>query len=195
MSIFTPSLSYRPFKYPWAVEAEKDRRISMMWHENQIELVDDLRQYTSKDGMKTANVSHENNKLILNKLLMLFTEMDASVGEGYTKLLPHIGNNEIRTLMMTNAAREITHQRSYALAAEAFGFTDAQWGEFREYKEMLDKINLLGTDVGDLSVPLNWAKYLVTILLGEGISLFGAFACLLNFKRFGLMMGFNVVNE
>lgn len=195
MSIFEKSKSYRPFKYPWAVEAEKKHAIDMHWHENQTDLADDLRQYHSKDGMKTETVSHESNKNILNKLLMLFTEMDASVGEGYTKLLPHIKNNEIRTLLITHTAREVRHQRAYALAAETFGFTSTQWGEFQQYAEMRDKLDLLAQDVGDLSNPLNFAKYLSVILLGEGISLFGAFSCLLNLKRYGMMMGFNVVNE
>lgn len=195
MSIFEESKSYRPFKYPWAVEAEKKHTIDMHWHENQTDLADDLRQYHSKDGMKTDNVSHESNKNILNKLLMLFTEMDASVGEGYTRLLPHVKNNEIRTLLIVHAAREVRHQRAYALAAETFGFTSTQWGEFQQYEEMRNKLELLVQNVGDLSKPINFAKYLGVILLGEGISLFGAFSCLLNLKRYGLMMGFNVVNE
>lgn len=195
MSIFKTSESYRPFSYQWAVDMEQEHRISMHWHENQVDLADDLRQYNSKDGMRTDNVSHEDNKNILNKLLLLFTEMDANVGEGYTKLLSHIGNNEIRTMMMTFAAREITHQRSYALAAETFGFSNSQWRGFRQYEEMMGKLDLLTNTIGDLSQPLNFAKYLAVVFMGEGISLFGAFACLLNLKRHGLMMGFNVVNE
>jgi len=195
MSIFKQSKSYRPFQYNWAVDIEQSHRIDMHWHENQVDLADDLRQYNSASGMKTDNVSHEDNKAILKKLLLLFTEMDANVGAGYTKLLPHIGNNEIRTMMMTFAAREITHQRGYALAAETFGFTNSEWEGFQEYEEMLDKLDMLTQDVGDLSEPLNFAKYLSVIFMGEGISLFGAFACLLNLKRHGLMMGFNVVNE
>ena len=50
--IFTESTTYRPFIYPWAVEAEKKQRIDMYWHEGQIDLQDDLRQYNSKDGLK-----------------------------------------------------------------------------------------------------------------------------------------------
>lgn len=196
MSIFEKSTSYRPFKYGWAVEAEKQRRIDMHWHENQIELTDDIRQYNTKGGMATENVSHENNKKILDMLLLVFTEMDVNVGAGYTKLLPYIGNNEIRTLMLTNAAREITHARSYALAAESFGYTSSQWRGFVEYSQMMDKIELLSEKgYDDLSKPLHFAKYLTAILLGEGISLFGAFACMLNLKRHGIMTGFNVVNE
>lgn len=194
--IFKANTAYRPFHYPWAVEMEKQHRIDMHWHEFDVDLQDDLRQYNAPDGMATPNVSHDDNKQMLEKLLLLFTEMDSAVGEGYTKLLPYVRNNEVRTLMMTFAAREITHQRGYALAAETFGYTNSQWAEFREYQEMMDKLDLFSEGVSeDLSQPINFAKYLTTILLGEGIALFGAFACLLNLKRHGLMMGFNVVNE
>lgn len=195
MSIFEENISYRPFRYQWAVEAEKRHRVDMHWHEGQVELQDDLRQFLSKDGMATKNVSHESNKNMLEHLIMLFTEMDAQVGGGYARLLKHVKNNEIRTMWFTFGAREVTHQRAYALSAETFGFTNSDWSRFREYKEMSDKIDLLTTDVGDLEDKLNFAKMLSVVLLGEGISLFGAFACLLNLRRFGLMMGFNTINE
>ncbi len=195
MSIFIENIAYRPFIYTWAVEAEKRHRIDMHWHENQVELADDLRQFISKNGMATTNVTHDQNKYTTEMLIMLFTEMDVQVGCGYSQLLSHVKNNEIRTLWMTFAAREVTHQRGYALAAETFGYTNSDWAEFRQYKEMMDKIDLITQDVGDLSDKLNFAKMLAVILLGEGISLFGAFACLLNLKRYGLMLNFNTVNE
>jgi|SRR5690554_2986831 len=195
LSVFTDNVAYRPFQYPWAVEAEKKHRISMHWHEDQVELQDDLRQFMNEGGMATKNVSHESNKNMLEKLIMLFTEMDVQVGGGYAKLLSHVKNNEIRTLWFTFAAREVTHQRGYALAAETFGFTNSDWSEFKKYKQMQDKIDILTQDLGDLSNKLNFAKFLSVVFLGEGISLFGAFACLLNLRRFGIAQNFNTVNE
>jgi ribonucleotide reductase beta subunit family protein with ferritin-like domain len=194
MSVFEESKSYRPFLYPWAVEAAKKHAIDMHWHVHQVELQDDLRQYNSKDGLKTSNVSHEVNKDIVDKVLCLFTEMDKTVAGGYTKLLPHIGNNEVRNLLLTFASREVVHQQAYALLAETFGFSDEDWLQFSEYVEMQDKIDIMeGDDV--IGTDLDKAKLLVRILLGEGIGLFAAFACLLNFKRHGLFVGFNDVNQ
>ena len=195
MSIFEKSVAYRPFKYPKFVEAEKKHRVDMHWTETQVELADDLRQYNSKGGLETPNVTHERHKLLLDKLLPLFTEMDSSVGAGYCQLLPHVGNNETRSLLMTQAAREITHFKGYALANETFGFPESSWVEFHEYEEMQEKIDLLTPSNADLSISLNWCYLLGQILLGEGIALFGSFTCLLNFKRFGLLMGFNDVNS
>lgn len=196
MSIFKESKAYRPFQYIWAVEAAKKHSIDMHWHENQIELQDDLRQYNSKDGLKTKNVSHEVNKLILDRTLCLFTELDKTVGEGYTKLLPFVKNNEIRNMMMTFASREVIHQRAYALAAESFGFSDSDWLAFADYAEMREKIDTMTDSYvkEDMSDKLKFAINLAQLLLGEGIGLFAAFTVLLNMKRHGLLVGFNDVN-
>jgi len=195
MSVFVRSETYRPFKYPWAVEEAKRHSIDMFWDVHEVDLIDDLRQYKSEGGLETKNVSHAQNKRLIDTLLCLFTELDKTVGEGYTKILPHILNNEIRNLLMTFSCREVTHQRAYALAAETFGFADSDWLAFKDYVQMQDKLDLLNSDLGDLSVPLNACKHLGKILLGEKIGLFGAFTSFLNLKRYGLLIGFNDVNQ
>ena len=197
MSIFTESKSYRPFSYPWAVEAAQRHSIDMMWDIHQVELQDDLRQYNSKDGLATQNVSHTTNQNIVKKTLCLFTEMDKTVGDGYTKILNKVQNNEIRNMLMTFAQREVVHQRAYALAAETFGFTDSDWSEFSEYAEMREKLDVMSRSFykEDTSPTLAFAIDLVQIAIGEGIGLFGAFASLLNFKRWGKLVGFNDINQ
>lgn len=195
MSVFERSASYRPFKYPFAVEAAKKHSIDMHWAEHQVELQDDLIQYNSQQGLKTENVTHAQNKATLDFNLSLFTELDKTVGEGYTKLLHMIGNNEIRNMLMTFAAREVIHQRAYALAAETFGFPDDSWVLFTEYVEMQDKIEVMTGGGEPANTKLGAAKLLVRILLGEGIALFVAFASLLNLKRHGLLINFNDVNQ
>ena len=198
MSIFKESKSYRPFTYPWMVDAEKKHAIEMHWHEGQVDLQSDIQQYYSANGLATKSVSHKVNKEILDKILCLFTEMDKAVGLGYTKLLPLVDNNECRTLLMTQAAREIRHQRGYALGAETFGFSDSDWLVFSKYVEMQDKIDLMTKDLldgRDVSKPYKFCVLLSQILLGEGIGLFTAFSVLLNYKRFGLITGFNDINQ
>ncbi len=197
MSVFKTSEAYRPFLYSWAVEAAKKHSIDMHWHENQIELQDDLRQYNSKDGLKTKNVSHEVHKNIVDKVICLFTEMDKTVGEGYTKVLPFVRNNEIRNMMMTFASREVIHQRSYALLAETFGFSDSDWIAFADYAEMREKLDTMVDSycTNDMRDEMKFSVGLAQLLLGEGIGLFAAFTVLLNFKRQGLFVGFNDVNS
>lgn len=195
MSIFSESLSYRPFKYPSAVQKEKEEVIDKYWHEGQIDLQTDLGQYFSKDGLATPNFSHEYNKRNIDTLLLFFTQLDMSVAGGYVELLPHAKNNEIRCLLIQQAAKEVRHQRAYALAGESFGFEDADWSKFTKYKALVDKVDVMCSDIGDLSKPLNFAKKLAQVLLGEGIGLFAAFTSLLNLKRSGILMGFNDVNS
>jgi ribonucleotide reductase beta subunit family protein with ferritin-like domain len=197
MSVFKESGSYRPFQYPWAIEAADKQEIDMYWSIKQVNLQDDVQQYNSRDGLKTATVSHDQNKNILDKTLCLFTEMDRTVGMGYSDLLRYICNNEIRVLFFRQANREATHQSSYALAAETFGFSDKDWTAFAEYAEMREKLDVMG---GEL-IPegardeLVAAIKLTRILLGEGIGLFGAFSTLLNMKRHGILVGFNDINQ
>lgn len=197
MSIFEESRSYRPFQYSWAVEAAQKHSIEMYWDIHQVNLQDDIQQYFSKDGLATQNVSHDQNKNILDRTLCLFTEMDRTVGAGYTKMMSNIRNNEIRNMFLTFASREVTHQRAYALCAETFGFSDQDWIAFSDYIEMVDKLDVMTADFipEGASEELKTCVLLSQVLLGEGIGLFAAFATLLNLPRHGLMIGFNDVNE
>jgi len=197
LSVFKESQSYRPFTYSWAADAAQRHAIEMFWDVHQINLQDDIQQYFSKEGMKTATVSHDQNKGLLDATLCLFTEMDSTVAGGYTEVLPFIKNNEIRNMMLTFAAREVTHQRAYALAAETFGFNNSDWIKFAQYKEMVDKLDVMAEDMVPFGArdELRAAIKLTQILLGEGVGLFGAFATLLNMKRCGIMNGFNDINE
>lgn len=193
MSVFEENRSYRPFKYPKLVEMAKTHSIDMHWHEGQVDLTDDLRQYNSKDGLKTKNVSHEVNKHIIDSILCLFTELDKTVAGGYTKLLPHINNNEVRNWFLTAGSREVIHQRAYALAAETFGFEEDDWVAFTEYTEMQDKLDIMTS--GEIYHEYDVAVELAKLLLGEGIGLFAAFATLLNYKRCGILVGVNDINQ
>lgn len=195
MSVFKESKSYRPFTYGWAVEDAKKHSIDMAWDVHQVELQDDLRQYNTKGGLATKDVSHETNKFIVDKILCLFTEMDKTVAAGYIELLPYIKNNEIRTWFLTAAQREVVHQRAYALLAETFGFTDKDWSSFADYAEMREKLDIMIASNLEGRDEYKAAVILATILLSEGIGLFAAFSCLLNYKRQGLFMGFNDVNQ
>ncbi len=196
MSVFNQTKTYRPFTYPWAMELAIEHNQDLYWETHQIDMIDDIRQYHGEGGLATANASHEATKNMLNKVLALFTQMDMEAGGLYCKLLPHIGNNEIRNMWMNFASRESTHQRGYAMGVEVLEMPESTWGEFMEYVEMSDKIETMtNLDGMDLTKPVDFAKVVGQLLLAEGICLFGAFACMLNLKRFGLMMGLNMINE
>ena len=197
MSIFKESLAYRPFIYTWAAEASKRQSQELYWHTGQIQMIDDIAQYNSADGLKTPTMTHAQNKDIIKKLACLFTELDRTVGEGYTKIVGFVKNNEIRNVLIEQMAKEVMHQRAYALLAESFGFSDSEWMAFAEYKEMRDKIDVMQEQLfeDDDRDEMKFCVGLGQLLLGEGMGLFVAFASLLNYKRFGTIMGFNDVNQ
>jgi ribonucleotide reductase beta subunit family protein with ferritin-like domain len=91
----------------------------------------------------------------------------------------------------------VTPQRAYALAGDTNGLMVADWSSFHEYAEMRGKLDLMSDDLTKPTYrdELNATISLCQILLGEGIGLFAAFANLLNFKRFGLQIGFNDINQ
>jgi len=178
------------------MELAAEQNISLAWHENQIDLSTDIAQFHTEGGLATPNVSHEANKNNLTKMLTLFTQMDVAAGELYAVLIPYVKNNECRNWFFAAGNKEGIHQRSYALAVETLDFPESTWGEFMEYKQMQDKIELMtNVDDRDHSRPLDFAKSLVQLLLAEGICLFGAFANMLNMKRFGKITGTNTINE
>lgn len=195
--MFQESLSYRPFKYAFAVEAAKRQMIDLHWDVHQLDLTDDVRQYHSPGGMSTPSVSHDVNKEILRKCITLFTEMDREVAGGYARILPYVKNNEIRNWIVTAMCKEVTHQRAYATAAETFGFDNEAWEGFYVYKEMTDKLDVMSDIMWDEADrdQMKFCIGLSQVLLGEGIGLFGAFSALLNFKRWGKIIGFNDVNQ
>lgn len=197
MSVFKESSSYRPFTYPWAMEAAKKHSIDMFWDVHQVQLQDDLREFNMMGGLTTPNIPHAINKRKLELILPLFTEMDKTVAGGYKKLLHYFKNNEIGNLLLTQAAREVTHQRAYALAGETYGLVDADWSSFHNYVEMRDKLDAMTEDLTkpEYRDELNGLLLLTQVLLGEGIGLFAAFSELLNLKRFGKQMGFNDINQ
>ena len=91
------------------------------------------------------------------------------------------------------AGREGVHQRAYALLNDTLGLGDSFYDEFLEYKEMKDKYDFMldMTNKSYRDIGISLAKQ----CLLEGVCLFASFAMLLNFSRFGKMMGMGDVNK
>ena len=72
MSVLEPSTSYKPFKYPWAVNMAIDHE-KIHWGEWEAKLQDDVTQW--KSGKLT-----EAEKNHITQILRLFTQSDVAVG-------------------------------------------------------------------------------------------------------------------
>lgn len=186
MSLLTFSNTYKPFKYPWAMEiANKHEQIH--WIQEEVDLQDDVNEW------KTGNVTPEQKEFI-TQILRLFTQTDVQVGQNYCdQFIPTFKNNEIRAMLLAFAAREGIHQRAYALLNETLGLPDDEFTAFLEYEEMENKAVFMSDS--DVSTTEGLGEALAKTVVNEGVMLFSAFIMLLAFKREGQMLGMNKVVE
>ena len=186
VTMVTPSESYKPFRYPWAVELTK-RHEQAHWIEDEIDLSDDVSDWKS-DKLK------DNEKDFITQVLRLFTQSDVAVGQNYYEFfIPKLKNNEIRNMLGSFAAREGIHQRAYALLNDTLGLPESEFQSFLEYKAMSNKVDFMREN--DISNYSNLAMAIAKSVMSEGISLFASFVMLLNFQRFGKMKGMCKVVE
>src|SRR6056300_116168 len=180
MSLLESNVTYKPFKYPWAVTyATEHERIH--WIEDELELQTDV-NHGKSDVVTKSEKNH------ITQILRLFTQTDVAVGTNYLEFyIPKFKNNEIRAMLTSFASREFIHQRSYALLNDTLGLPEEEFSTFLEYQQMADKIEFMADiDVGTQS---GLAKAVARSVINEGMSLFSAFVMLLNYQRTGKMRG------
>jgi len=186
MGLLEQNKSYKPFSYPWAVSyATEHERIH--WIEDELELQTDVSHWKS-GKLSTQEKNH------ITQILRLFTQTDVAVGTNYLEYyIPKFKNNEIRAMLTAFASREFIHQRAYALLNDTLGLPEEEFTAFLEYQQMADKVEFMGDiDVHSLS---GTGLAIARSVLNEGMSLFSAFAMLLNYQRFGKMPGMCTVVE
>jgi len=180
------STSYKPFKYPWAVTyATEHERIH--WIEDELELQTDVNHWKS-GKLSDAEKNH------ITQILRLFTQTDVAVGTNYLEYyIPKFKNNEIRAMLTSFASREFIHQRSYALLNDTLGLPEEEFTVFADIPAMQEKLDFMG-DIDVHSVS-GTAMAIARSVMNEGMSLFSAFAMLLNYQRYGKMPGMCTVVE
>ena len=180
MSLTNYSETYKPFNYPWAMEiAESHEKIH--WGSWEAKLQEDVNQWKS-DTITKEEKNH------ITQILRLFTQSDVQVGGNYCDLfIPKFKNNEIRSMLLSFANREGTHQRSYALLNDTLGLPEEEYSAFLEYEELKSKIEFMQDN--DVATKRGLGLALAQSACNEGMSLFSAFVMLLNYQRFGKMKG------
>ena len=180
MSLTSPSVVFKPFQYPWAMEFAVDHE-KVHWGEWEAKLQDDVAQW-------------QNGKLLpkeknhITQILRLFTQSDVAVGTNYLEhYVRQFKNNEIRAMLTSFANREFVHQRAYALLNDTLGLPEEEYSAFLNYKQMKEKIEFMGQI--DTNSQAGLAKAIARSVMNEGMSLFSAFAMLLNYQRYGKMKG------
>lgn len=186
MSLLEYNQVYKPFSYEWAMKLAFDHE-DIHWHEGELNLSGDVEQWS-----RGKLLPEEKN--LITQILRLFTQTDAQVGQNYCDLfIPKFKNNEIRCMLLSFASREGIHQRAYALLNDTLGLPDSEYSAFLTYSAMADKIEFM--QVNDVSTKAGLGQALAQTVCNEGMSLFAAFAMLLNFQRDKKMLGMCKVAE
>lgn len=185
-TLFKENLVYKPFAHAWAVETTVEHE-KLHWVEAEVPLGDDVSQWK---GGKIA----PGEKDFITQILKMFTAQDVLVGGFYYDLLiPVFKNNEVRNMLGSFAVREGTHQRAYALLNDTLGLPESDYAAFLQYTEMKAKAEF-ATDASTDTLD-DLAVTLARGVINEGLSLFASFVMLLNFQRFGKMMGLSKIVE
>ena len=180
------SVTYKPFRYPWAVEMAQNHE-KIHWIADEVSLEDDVHEWKS-------NKLSQGEKDFIRSVLTLFVQSDVNVGENYINYYLRIfKNNEIRKMLTSFASREYIHQESYGLFNDTMGFPESEYSAFLEIEEMRDKHDFM-LDI-DIHTKEGKGLSIAKSVINEGLVLFSSFAMLLNFQRFGKLKGFAKINE
>lgn len=179
IELFRPSAAYKPFRYPEAF-AYYDRQQRAHWLANEVPLGQD-----TKDWLTLG----EAERNLLTQVFRFFVQGDVDVSEGYaTRFLHRFPVTEVRMMLTSFANTESIHMHAYSLLLDTVGMPETEYQAFKDYQAMRDKHAYL-QNIPDNTLPdLAYALGVYSGLI-EGVQLFSSFAILLNFTRYGKMLG------
>jgi ribonucleoside-diphosphate reductase beta chain len=176
----TPSIGYKPFRYPWAYEFWR-RQQQVHWMPEEVPLGEDVKDWASKLSDQERN--------LLTQIFRFFTQSDIEVNDNYMERYSRVFKpTEIKMMLASFSNIETIHVAAYALLLETIGMPDSEFAAFYDYQEMRDKHDYMGkfgveTDADILRTVAMFGAFT------EGLQLFASFAMLMNFPRFNKMKG------
>jgi ribonucleoside-diphosphate reductase beta chain len=176
----TPSIGYKPFRYPWAYEFWR-RQQQVHWVPEEVPLGEDVKDWASKltDGERN----------LLTQIFRFFTQADVEVNDNYMERYARVFKpTEIKMMLASFSNIETVHIAAYALLLETIGMPETEFQAFMEYGALRDKHDYMGkfgveTDADILRTVAMFGAFT------EGLQLFASFAMLMNFPRFNKMKG------
>lgn len=180
----TPSVGYRPFRYPWAYTYwQQQQRVH--WLPEEIPMGEDIRDWHHKLSPEEKN--------LLTQIFRFFTQADIEVSDNYMENLGRVFKpTEVKMMLAAFANIETVHIAAYAHLIDTVGLPEVEYSAFMNYKAMKDKHEYLTQF--NVDTPEDTALTLATFGgFVEGLQLFASFAMLMNFPRFNLMKGMGQV--
>jgi len=178
--LMTPSRSYKPFRYPWAIEFWR-RQQQIHWLPEEVPLGEDCKDWATRlsDGERN----------LLTQVFRFFTQSDVEVQDNYLERYARVFRPpEVKMMLAAFANMETVHIVAYALLLETLGMPDTEFAAFMDYEAMRDKHDYMqrfgvGTEADVLRTLAMFGGFT------EGLQLFASFAILLNFPRHNKMRG------
>ena len=178
--ILTPSLGYKPFRYPFAYQHWQQQQ-RLHWLPQEVPLAEDVKDWAVK-------LSTEERSL-LTHIFRFFTQSDIEVQDNYmTRLGTLEWPTEVKMMLAAFANMETIHIDAYSLLIETIGMPETTYSQFMDYQELKDKHETYKSFSTDTAEDV--AKTLAMFGgFAEGVQLFASFAVLMNFPRFNKMKG------
>ena len=176
----TPSLGYKPFRYPAAYDYWK-RQQNIHWMPEEVPLGEDVRDWAVK--------LDDRERHLLTQIFRFFTQSDVEVNDNYMERYARIFKPiEVKMMLAAFSNMETVHIAAYAMLLETIGMPETDFSVFMDYEAMRakhDYMQLFGVD-SDADVARTLAMFGG---FTEGVSLFASFAMLMNFPRQNKMKG------
>ena len=133
--LLTPSRSYKPFRYPWAIEYWR-RQQQIHWMPEEIPLGEDCKDWNNRITDAERN--------LLTQVFRFFTQSDVEVQDNYMERYARVFRpTEIKMMLAAFANMETVHIAAYALLLETLGMPDSEFTAFMDYAAMRDKHDYL----------------------------------------------------
>lgn len=180
ISLLTPSVGYKPFRYPWAYDYWLLQQ-QVHWLPEEVPLGKDIQQWHKELS--------EVERSLLTHIFRLFTESDKEVNDNYMDKYAQVFKpTEVKMMLAAFSNIETVHIAAYSHLLDTVGIPESEYEAFLKYKAMKDKSDFLHTF--NVDTPLEMALTLaVFAAFVEGLQLFASFAMLMNFPRFNKMTG------
>ena len=178
MLLKTEQKGYKPFQYPWAFDYWQAQQ-RMHWLPEEVSMTNDVFDFN--------HLLTQDERDVITDVLRFFTQGDVDVGNCYIeKYLTMFKPVEVRMMLTAFSNMETIHMQAYSHLLDTLGLSESEYNKFMDIDCMRKKHenNIEVVCPTDLLEALAIYGGFV-----EGLQLFGSFAILMNFQRFGVLRG------
>lgn len=143
MSLTEPSLTYKPFNYPWAYDFWK-RQQQLHWLPTEVPMGQDIMDMKAMD---------ERKRFFLTNVFRMFVQADVDVHNCYHKIYQRIFKpTEVQMMLSAFSNMETVHIAAYSHLLDTLGYPEAEYGA---YGQLAVRFNTLRSFYGCVRTQIN----------------------------------------